>query len=524
MKRNAQRDEIASLLFGLTDKGVKFRNRWRGIANLAVWLALSGFTMIVSVITVRLPIQLAIVIGMSFLKYIPLLIVVYGLARKMAARYLDDIYELQDEELASDFLEEVAFGYGHEYITIKEGNIPEGDERSPIILIGGPGAVQVNLDSVALLEKADGEPKVIYPRNQPWRLDRFERIREIGKFDEVGKREYAIINLRDQFVSGLSVKSRSKDGIPLEAQGIKVIFSILRKQNVEGDHDEKDAYIFDENAVQALVYNQTIITPEPSGTFGVPFPWDTTVVPLVISELENLITSRSLSEILTSISQKEVDQASNNEQTIARMRVEMTGAQAVEGDKKETRPPNFESRSKITAQFFSPAFKEKAARIGVAVEWIDIGTWRLPQNLVLDKHKQAWDLARENEKKRGGVERSRKKHEMVEFVRLMNSVVIAIYERTTATRKISDKEIEALLASYPNLISRRSLQHESSKKDAATTALEILKAFRKELLAGKQSIENDNRPPPEKQAELERIEKALSNVSHLTYHYIKQNP
>ena len=521
MNRNPQRDTFASLLFGLTDKSLTFRNRWRAIGGLAAWLGLSGFTMLLSVLSVKEQMHIAVVVVMSFFKYIPLLIVVYSLSRRMAAHYLDDIYELHDEELAASFLEEVSFGNGHEHITIKEGKIPEGDERSPIILIGGPGAIQVNLDNVALLEKVDGEPEVIYPRSKPWKLGRFERIREIGKFDEVGKREYAIINLRDQFVSGLSVKSRTKDGIPIEAQGIKVIFSILRRQNIEDDHDENDAYFFDEKAVQALVYNQTIITPEPSSSTGVPFPWDTTVVPLVISELENLITSRTLSEILASISQKEVDQASNNEQTIAQMRVEMTGAQTVGSVKKENRPPNFESRSKITAQFFSPAFKEKAAKIGVAIEWIDIGTWQLPHDLILDRHKEAWNLARENETKRAAVERSRKNHEMEELLRLVNNVIITNYERTSSTRRVSDKELDALLSTYPNLISRRSAPHES-KKDSLTVAAEILKAFRKELLAGKQSIENDSRPMPEKQAELERIEKALHDISLLTSHYIKR--
>jgi hypothetical protein len=466
---------------------------------------------------------------MSFIKYIPMLAVVYGLAKKMAARYLDDIYELDNEELATDFLEEVTFGYGRERITIKEGKIPEGDERSPIILIGGPGSIQVNLDNVALLEKVDGEPEVIYPRNEPWKLGRFERIREIGKNDEVGEREYAIINLRDQFVSGLSVKSRTKDGIPLEAQGIKVIFSILRKNNaIDGDHDENDAYFFDEKAVQALVYNQTIITPEPSSASGAPFPWDTTVVPLIISELEKLITSRTLSEMLASISQKEVDQLSNNEQTNAQMRVEMTSAQVQTSDKKEARPPNFESRSKITAQFFSPAFKEKAAKLGVAVEWIDIGTWQLPHNLILDKYKDAWNLARENEKKRGAVERSRKKHEMDEILQLVNNVVIANFGKPTTTGRITTKEmreLEQLVTANREIVdsryARQLMEQNAGKRDAHSIALEILKAFRKELLAGKQSIENDSRPPLEKQAELERIQKALNDISHLTHHYIK---
>lgn len=521
--KNARRAEFLTRLFGLSDKSVEFRNQWRGRARAAVWFSLSMLTLALYIFFVKENLHRAIVVVYSFVKYLPLLAVVYNLSKRMAAVYLDDIYELKDEELAADFLEDVTFGYGGEKITIKEGKIPEKDETSPIILIGGPGRIQVNLDNVALLEKVDGEPEVIFPRNESWKLGRFERIREIGKYDEVGKREYAIINLRDQFVSGLSVKSRTKDGIRIEAQGIKIIFSILRKPNIDSDHDENDAYFFDEKAVQALVYNQTITTPEQPATSGIPFPWDTTIVPLVLSEFERLITSRALSEILATISQKEMDQASTNEETIAQMRVEMTGMQAPTGGKKETPPQKFESRSKITAQFFSPAFKEKAAKLGVEIEWIDVGTWQLPNELIQDKHKEAWNLARENEKKRRDVERSKKKHELDELLQLVTHIVIANYEKTTSSYKISDKEIEALLTSYPNLISRQSVRQASGKKDAVNIALEILKAFRKELIAGKQSIEKDSRPMIEKQDELERIQKALNDISHLTYHYIK-NP
>ena len=96
MRNPPQRNEMTSLLFGLTDKSVESRNRWRGLAGLAVWLLLSGIAMILTLVGVTSQIHAAIVIGMSFLKYIPLLMVVYNLSRKMAARYLDDVYELQD--------------------------------------------------------------------------------------------------------------------------------------------------------------------------------------------------------------------------------------------------------------------------------------------------------------------------------------------------------------------------------------------------------------------------------------------
>lgn len=521
MKQRMQRDEFASLIFGLTDKSVKFRNNWRIMAGLAIWLILSGFTMILTVINVQERLHIAIVIGMSFIKYIPLLWIVYNLSRKMAARYLDDVFELQNEDLAADFLEEVAFGHGHEKITIQEGRISADDEKSHLILIGGPGFIQVNLDSVALVEKVNGEPKIIHPRNEAWKLDRFERVREIGKFDEVGKREYAIINLRDQFVSGLSVKSRTKDGIPIEAQGIKVIFSLLRRGQAKDDQVQGDAYLFDEGAVQAVVYNQTIITPAPSTPPGVNFPWDTTIVPLINSELEDLITSHTLSELLATISQKEVDNASSNDETIAKMRVEMTGQQSLTNEKTESRAPNFESRSKITAQFYNKTFKEKAAKLGVSIEWIDIGTWQLPSTLILEKHKVAWNLSRENAKKRASVERSGKQYEMKEVINLINNVVISNYEKGSTGQAPMAKGMEAFIAMNPE-ISRQLIKQDNNKKDATSIALEILKSFRKELRAARDHLKNEEGSLEEKQIELAKIDKALFDISHLTDHWINR--
>jgi hypothetical protein len=555
-----KRDELLSRLFSLSDEGVEFRNRWRGIIGGTTWLVLSGITMILTILGVTNRLHILVLIGMSFIKYVPLLVVVYGLARKMASRYLDDVFELDDEELASSFLEDVTFGYGRERITINEGKIPEKDERSPIILIGGPGHIQVNLDSVALLEKVNGEPGVIYPRREEWTLGRFERIREIGKYDEVGKREYAIINLRDQFITGLSVKSRTKDGIPIEAQGIKVIFSILRRPPTEEEIEANvdTSYLFDERAVESLVYGQTIITPEPAVQSGIGFPWNTSVIPLITSEMEKMITARTLSEILATISQREVDLTSSNEATLAQMRLEMTGEQKTRSFGRDVNAPMFQSRSRITAQFFEEAFKEKAAKIGVSVEWIDVGTWQLPSPIILEKHKEALALARENVSKRNAVERSKKRHETAEIVNLIDHVVISNFERASSGRgssswkekDISNKEIlkqienmisqrpelkdqffldddedgedlEKTLASFRPEIKNQIVQQETSKKDAANTAREILKAFRKELINGKALIEKENRPEAEKQADLSRINKALYDIEHLTFHYLK---
>lgn len=511
---------VNPLLYSLSDEGVNYRNGLRSWIGGIVWLGLSLSTMIVMLLAANKweLIPIAVIVGVSLVKYVPLLSVVYNRARVMAARYLDDVYELQNEDLASDFLEEVTFGAGHDKITISEGGLSEKDEQSPLILIGGPGLIQVNLDSIALLEKVNGEPRVIYPRSKPWTMGRFERIREIGRFDEVGKREYAIINLRDQFIHGLKVKSRTRDGIPLEAHDIKVIFSILRRQNGAADAND-NAYLFEEGAVQSLVYNQTIITPEPLTPTEIGFPWDTTVIPLVVTELEDLIRSHNLGEILASVSQKEVEDAFQNEQTEAQMRVELTGQQAKVGRRSDA--PRFNSRSNITEQFFSREFKQKAADLGVAIEWIDIGNWKLPQDFVLDKvlekHRSAWELSRSNAAKRNRLKSLREKHAQDEVLRLIRQVVIENFDKKAEFRKLSNEEMNKLSPEALRLyqLQLRQYQQGVQRRPSKVIAQAMLESFRLELGAAKSSLEKDGKPLTEKMADLSNINKALENILYL---------
>lgn len=523
--RRFARSNADGSLFGLNDEGVRLRQMVRVFFGLMVWLVLGSLTLVTTLYTVgETPYRPALLV-LSYLKYVPILLAAYFFARRMAAHYLDDIYELRNEKLAGEFIEEMAFGFGHEKITINEGRISPEDEKSAIILIGGPGKIQVNLGSAALLEKLTGEPEVVYARDEPWTLGRFERIREIGKHDEIGKREYAVVNVRDQFVRGLSVKTRTKDGIPIEAHDIKVIFSILRP---EKKSLTDDPYPFEMRAMSDLVYNQTLITPPLPSAKHIGFPWDSAAIPLVVTELESVITSHNLSEILAGISQKEVNQAEQFDETIRRMRVEMTGVQPA-GEAAGAPPaPVFRSRTKITEQFFTQEFKEKAARLGVQIEWIDIGTWQLPYGAVFEHLKEAWQLIRENAKKRNAIEKSRKRLEMEEFLDLINNVAIANFEKSAPAVKLSDKdieEIEKLIKANPEVaytpsISRKWIQS-SGKKDPVLVAQEILRAFRKELLAAANEMEKDGASPLENQEEIAKLKKALRDISRHTAHYVR---
>jgi hypothetical protein len=215
-----------------------------------------------------------------------------------------------------------------------------------------------------------------------------------------------------------------------------------------------------------------------------------------------------------------LDTAFSNDQTVAQMRLDMTGQQVKAGARREA--PKFESRSKITAQFFEKEFKEKAAALGVSIEWIDIGTWQLPSNLILEKHKKAWELSRQNAIKRNAVERSRKKHEMDEILELVNTVVVKNFEKKADFRKLSNEELEKLspqaLREYKHQLQQQ--QQGNQKRNPRVVAQEMLNAFRVELRAAKELIEHDNKPLEETTTDLANIEKALVNISQ--FHWVKR--
>ncbi|MCJ7433272.1 MAG: hypothetical protein MUO77_07255 [Anaerolineales bacterium] len=548
MKPSKQKGKIIELLFGLSDESTNSRDFWRKVITFVICMTLSGISVGLTIFggvedrTSRL-----IVIVMSLIKYFPILWVVNNFAQKKAANYLSDIFELNDNEAALNFIESVAFGhssgsigmknmgydaqsgrniqslaviYGEGKITVKDGKISESDEQSPVILIGGPGLVKVGLDHLVVFEDVHGRPNIFHPRDKPWKIGKYERIREIGDH------QYAIINLRDQFIRGISIKSRTKDGIPIEARDIKIIFSILRKQQ-KNDASKDAALLYDPEAVKALVYSQTMITSDASQTFGAAFPWDSVVIPLIVSEIENIITTRPLNEILASIGQKELEAQAKTDQSIETIKIEITGQQRPVSrmPEKTGKIPDFASRSIITARFYESEFVKKAARAGIHVQWIDIGTWKLPSDKIMEKHKDAWNKSRENVARRMMLEKIRSKNAQMEFARLVDDTIIKKYEKamgtigatgTIGTHQLEEEEKEAEMEYYREVYATRSRsRQEEAENHPETLALEILKAFRKELsVANKEVISNKSKKMAES------IENAQQHISALTAHYV----
>jgi hypothetical protein len=210
----------------------------------------------------------------------------------------------------------------------------------------------------------------------------------------------------------------------------------------------------------------------------------------------------------------------------------MTGEHTVPNSAGSFSTPNFESRSKITSQFFSPEFKAKAAKLGVTIHWIDIGNWQLPSAMILEELKNAWQMMRENARRRNDIERLAKRHEMKELLDLVNNVIVSSYTKSsnsTGNRKLSDKEFSQLakiIEENPNIafsptLQQRFAQDAASKKETNSAALEILKAFRREFIVARELIQKENRSSIEKQADITKIDKALREIDYHVFHYIK---
>src|ERR1044072_1195801 len=99
-------------------------------------------------------------------QYFPVFLAPFFIALQCAALYLADVFELEHISVARAFIWSVALSGSEETIRVSQGEISEQGRESPTYLIGGPGKVMVDLDSVALFEKPDGTPRIIGPTDK----------------------------------------------------------------------------------------------------------------------------------------------------------------------------------------------------------------------------------------------------------------------------------------------------------------------------------------------------------------------
>jgi len=367
------------------------------------------------------------------LQYLPIFLAPFFIALQSASIYLADVFELEDVSVARSFIWEVALSGSDKTIRVSKGEISEAYRETPTFLIGGPGKVIVDLDSVALFEKPDGTPHVIGPTGKEPSgraiLDGFERFRQA-------------IDIRDHYVD-LLVKSRSRDGIPITATDVRLMFSIDRGKDPKPSGEIP--YPFEQKAIEEIVYKATSkVTPGQPNPSSHEFEWTNNMTGLIRGELSGFMNKHNLSVYLANTGMPELEKIKQREDAIAEQirKLALTDEEKPKA-KDDKAPPEFQSRHKITNLFtqFTQEFTNKSRNKGVELHWIGVGTWKSPIKLVPEKHLEAWNISQENliNDNPGAMKSAEDKARIEKMALLINAVPLDAYHEIRGGFKYSKK-------------------------------------------------------------------------------------
>jgi hypothetical protein len=382
-------------------------------------------------------------------QYFPIFLGSFFIALQCAALYLADLFELEHPSVARRFIWAVALSGSEETVRVSHGEVAEEYRQSPTYLIGGPGKVIVDLDSIALFEKPDGTPRVIGPTAKEARgraaLEGFERFRQA-----IDIRDH-YVDLRDQDPRSRSVKSRSLDGIEITATDVRLMFSIYRG----GEKPSKEQpYPFSKEAVEQIIYKATSrVTPELANPSTYEFSWINKMISLIRNELGAFMNKHRLTAYLASVGLPELQKLKQREEAIAEQVQKLTQSeQGFLRSSEQNSLPEFQSRYKITNLFteFAEEFTKKARGSGVELHWIGVGTWKTPVEFIPEKHLEAWKLSNQNLYRESLEVLSELEKEaiMQKTVSLIQDVPVAAYLKATSDDNDHKKAMRALLLAY----------------------------------------------------------------------------
>jgi hypothetical protein len=401
------------------------------------------------------------------LRHILTLFAPFWLMQHVAAAYLADIFE-KDHKVAGKFISQAAFGLMYNTIHIREGKIVEADLASPVVQIGGPGNVVVELDSAVLFERPDGSYHIISPTNNgSLVVTAFERVR-------------AIIDLRD-VNEGQTVTARSKDGIPVIARDIQYSFSIYRGPEPV-KKDRKTPYPFDQDSILTLVYkNPKPVKPGETTTYKADWisPLPGKIAGQIAGDVSGFVGRLTLSQFLSNIGLPE--QANID---MLEKKIDQESQRISEQSSRQVLDPtpvreSFTARTEMTAALYEN-FKKRAAQKGVYLNWIGVGTWDTPAEIIPAKHMQAWQLSRENFVRGNADELNRVQNEakLQELLRFLREMLTGKFFDNLEKTPI-DEKIDVLLQDFLELLknAREKYRRDGEIPEDLSNAIEIISRF-----------------------------------------------
>lgn len=195
------------------------------------------------------------------------------LALVCGASYLRDLLELPSFQLAFKYLTTTLFGGDYPRMSINEGRAQVAQpETNPMLKVGGPGWVDIQIGNAAIFERVVGPSSVLGAGTHFIR--RFETLREAFDLREIERVR-------------ADVKMVTKDGVPIVLNEIRVRYRIRAREV----RTESNPYPVMVQAIRRAAYNRKV---SPRGLEE----WPDMVLGAVKSTLTNWIARRRMDELI----------------------------------------------------------------------------------------------------------------------------------------------------------------------------------------------------------------------------------
>ncbi len=403
---------------------------------------------------------------------IPIILLPFVLAYQRAVDYLVDIYELEDPEIAAKFIWQAAFASEYNTISVVEGKITEKDQNSPIVRIGGPGVVNVDFCSAVLFEKPNGRPHVIGPTYKPPPKKNtlqkyFDKLKKklftqkklpsgnkvLGGFERY---RYAK-NLRNEALAPIDVNARTREGIPVIAKDVRMVYSIWRGNPSE--EEKKAIYPFHKAAIPSFFYSASCTVSKILAGGCTISPVDP-MPGIVKGALGNFVAERSLSEFLTAVGAPEKKALEERAKAYKREKDTLdriaNPTDVIDLSGKKFQVPDFTPRYEANPLLsqFADEFSANNRQKGVTLHWLGAGTWVVPHETIAEKNEEAKAITKENRKNgsKEALDKVEKNANKEERLRLIRQVPMQAGKIMYAPSSLRKKVIRETLNSYVELI------------------------------------------------------------------------
>jgi len=262
------------------------------------------------------------------------------LGNRIAAHYLSDLLELEQFSVAAHYLRASLIGIGYDVLRVDTGELGSLDLKHPLISIGGPGYLQVNLGFAAVVEDIDGIPRVIGPSASTF-IHGFERLRDA-------------VDLRDQLRNVDEVRAVTRDGIEIRAREVQMVFRVFSGGK---PRSLADPYPYSEEAVRRLAYGQAV-------TEEGPRKWTENLKDLVSREIMAFVSDLTIEEFMALQPTREL------------ILGERGGSMQIDRAASTTRPLHI-PRRQLTERFHTPEARRRLQDEGLELAWVGVGTWEV---------------------------------------------------------------------------------------------------------------------------------------------------